>query len=148
MIKERHKNIPASYLILMDNDKILLQRRCNKGYKDGEYGIPSGHVDKGESFTKALIREMKEEIGIVLKPEDVKVVHIIHRKSETGDERIDTFYTAHKWENEIKNMEPNKCDDLSWFPLDNLPDNTINYLKFVFEQIKNKKFYSEYGWEK
>lgn len=91
MLKERHKNIPASYLILMKDNKILLQRRFNTDYKDGEYGIPSGHVEKNESFTKALIREMKEEIGIILKPKDLKVVHVMHRKSEMEEERIDTF---------------------------------------------------------
>jgi 8-oxo-dGTP diphosphatase len=46
MLKQKHKNIPASYLMLMKDDKILLQRRCNTGYKYGEYGIPSGHVEK------------------------------------------------------------------------------------------------------
>ncbi len=147
MTRERYKNIPASYLILMKNDEILLQRRCNTGYKDGEYGIPSGHVEKGESFTKALIREIKEEIGITLKPQNLEVIHVMHRKSEMEEERIDTFFIAHKWKNEIQNMEPHKCDDLSWFPLNNLPDNTINYIRFVFKQIKNKIFYSEYGWE-
>jgi 8-oxo-dGTP diphosphatase len=148
MIKKRHQNIPASYLILIKDNKVLLQRRLNTGYKDGEYVLPSGHVEKEESFTKALIREMIEEIGIILKPEDLKVAHIMHRKSEFKEERIDTFFIAEQWENEIQNMEPEKCDDLSWFPMDNLPDNIIDYIKFVFEKIENKIFYSEYGWEK
>ena len=130
----------------MKGNKVLLQRRFNTGYKDGEYGIPSGHVEKEESFTKALIREIKEEIGIILKPEDLKVAHIMHRKSEFKEERIDTFFIAEQWENEPQNMEPNKCDDISWFPLDNLPDNTIDYIRLVFKYIKDKKFYSEYGW--
>lgn len=145
-MKKKHKNIPVSYLILMKGNKVLLQRRFNTGYKDGEYGIPSGHVEKEESFTKALIREIKEEIGIILKPEDLKVAHIMHRKSEFKEERIDTFFIAEQWENEPQNMEPNKCDDISWFPLDNLPDNTIDYIRLVFKYIKDKKFYSEYGW--
>ena len=146
MLKKRHKNIPASYLILIKDNKILLQRRCNTGYKDGKYGIPSGHVEKNESFTQGLIREIKEEIGITLETKNVNVVHIMHRKSEMGEERIDTFFTTSKWENEPQNMEPKKCDNLSWFPIDNLPDNTITYLKFVFKQIENNNFYSEYGW--
>lgn len=43
-------------------------------------------------------------------------------------------------------MEPNKCDNLAWFPMDNLSDNTIDYVRLVFKKIKNKIFYSEYGW--
>ena len=146
MNKKEPHNMTASYLILIKDNKVLLQRRYNTGYNDGKYGIPSGHVEKGETFTKALIREVKEEIGITLETSDINVAHIMHRKSEEKVEWIDTFYIAHKWENEPQNMEPNKCDDLSWFSLDTLPDNTINYIKFVFEKIENKIFYSEYGW--
>ncbi len=136
----------ASYLILMKDNKVLLQRRYNTGYNDGKYGIPSGHVEKNETFTQTLIREVKEEIGITLKTDDVNIVHIMHRKSEEKVEWVDAFFITNKQQDEVKNMEPNKCDDLSWFPIDNLPDNTIDYIRFVFEQIKDKKFYSEYGW--
>ena len=45
--------------------EILLQLRQNTGYMDNMYDFAcSGHVDKGESYTQALIREAKEEIGI------------------------------------------------------------------------------------
>jgi len=37
MVKERHKVVPASYLVLIKNGKILLQRRFNTGYEDGKY---------------------------------------------------------------------------------------------------------------
>ena len=56
MIKERHKIIPASYLVLIKNNKILLQIRFNTGYEDGKYSRVAGHVDKGETFTEAIIR--------------------------------------------------------------------------------------------
>jgi 8-oxo-dGTP diphosphatase len=146
MNKERNTNFLGSNLVLMQDDKILLQRRYNTGYKDGEYGLPSGHVERGETFTQAIIREVKEEIGIILKIDDVKVVHIMHRKSEDTSEWVSAFCLAHKWENKVQNMEPNKCDDLSWFSINNLPNNTIDYIKLVLKQIKDKKFYSEYNW--
>ncbi len=149
MAKERFKAVPASYLALIKDNKILLQRRFNTGYEDGNYMLPAGHVDRGENFTQACVREMKEEIGISLKLEDVKFVHMMHRDSEEGEQgnRIDVFFTAEKWGGEIKNMEPEKCDDLSWFDLDNLPENTIPYVRQAVDCIKNNKFYSEHGWK-
>lgn len=148
MSQERQKIVPASYLVLIKNGKILLQRRFNTGYEDGKYSMVAGHVDKGETFTQCLIREVKEEAGIMLSSDDSKVVHVMHRNSgtEENNERVDVFFVAEKWDGEIENKEPNKCDDLSWFGLNNLPDNIIPYVKQAIDCIKNKVFYSEYGW--
>lgn len=150
MAKERHREVPASYLVLVKGGKILLQRRFNTGYMDGKYSLPAGHVDKGETFTQCVIREAKEEIGVDLKPEDVKVAHLMHRFSgaEWGDEgyRIDVFFTAEKWENTPEIKEHDKCDDLSWFDLNNLPDNMIPYIRKALDFINKKVFYSELGW--
>lgn len=66
----------------------------------------------------------------------------MHRRQD--DERIDFFFTADKWEGEIVNTEPEKCDDLSWFPLDNLPSNTIPYIKYAIECVWKNVSYSEY----
>jgi len=150
MPKEIHKNIPASYLVLIKDNKVLLQRRFNTGYEDGKYSMVAGHVDKGENFTEAIIREAKEEAGILLKSEDLKVVHIMHRDSgnRENNERVDVFFTTEKWDGEIEIKEPHKCDDLSWFELNNLPNNVIPYIRQAIDHINNGVFYSEYGWHK
>jgi len=150
MKKERFKAIPASYLVLIKDGKVLMQKRFNTGYEDGKYSLPAGHVDAGENFTQCVIREIKEEITIDLDVKDLKAVHMMHRNSGEGEigNRIDVFFTADKWQGEIKNNEPHKCDDLSWFELDNLPENTISYIKQAIDCIKNKIFYSERGWQK
>lgn len=151
MGKERHKITPASYLILIKDNKVLLLRRFNTGYKDGQYSMIAGHVDKGETFTACIIREAKEEAGIVLKPENLKVSHVMNRDSSGGidvgdNERIDIFFVADSWKGKIENKEPNKCDDLSWFPLDKLPENVIPYIRSAIENHLNGIFYSEFGY--
>jgi ADP-ribose pyrophosphatase YjhB (NUDIX family) len=155
MAKERNKHVPASYLALIKDSKILLQRRFNTGFQDGKYSLPAGNVERGETFTQCVIREIKEEIGIDLKEEDLKVVHVMQRDSrkdypqgvaEGINERMDIFFTAEKWQGNIENKEPEKCDNLAWFDLDSLPDNIISYVKRAVDCIKNKNFYSEYGW--
>ncbi len=148
MAKERHKNIPACYLVLFKENKVLLLRRFNTGYEDGKYSMIAGHVDPGESFSKCMIREAEEEAGIVVKSEDLEFAHLVHRKSKKFDEdRVDVFFVAEKWEGELVNKECHKCDDLSWFDLDDLPENILPYLNQVLNGIKNKVFYSEYDWE-
>lgn len=143
-MKIRHKAVPAVYLILKKDDKILLARRCNTGYQDGNYHLPSGHVEEAEFPTAALIREAKEEIGIDLSTSNLRFVHVLYRlkHDETG-ERIDLFFTADKWRGEIINMEPNKCDDLRWIKPSELPDNMTPYIRHILKCIKKSILYSE-----
>ena len=148
MSKERHKIVPASYLVLLKDNKILLLRRFNTGYEDDKYSMVAGHVDKGETFTQCIIREAEEKTGIILKPENLKAAHVMCKNSgtEENSERVDVFFVVERWDGKIENREPNKCDDLSWFDLDNLPDNVIPYIRQAIDCIKNKIVYSEQGW--
>jgi len=125
MAKDRFKIVPASYLVLMKDKQILMMRRFNTGFQDGRYSLVSGHLDGNETFKQCMIREAKEEAGIDIKEEDMEIVHAMHRREMSNPveirERMDIFIKVEKWQGEIKNMEPQKCDDLSWFPPNNLP---------------------------
>jgi 8-oxo-dGTP diphosphatase len=145
MLNERFKVIPAVHLLLIRDGKILLLRRANSGFYDGSYSVVAGHLDGGETATMAMIREAKEECGVILDPENLRMVHIIHRKST--DERVDFFYVADNWDGEPINMEKNKCDDLSWFSLNELPDNMVPYVKHGILSFNDGIFFSEFGWD-
>ncbi len=139
----RFKLVISIYLILIRDNKVLLLRRQNTGYEDGKYGLPSGHLEDNESITKGLQREVKEEIDIDINPKEMKLVHTIHRKEK--DIRVDFFFSVKKYKGTPKNAEPDKCDDLDWFPLDKLPKNTIFYIKKAIENSLDKKIFSETG---
>ena len=137
--------VGSSYLFLIKDNKILLQRRFQTGYEDGNYGVPAGHLEGEETAREGCVREIKEEIGIDLKPENLDVVHVMFRKA-SHDERIDFFVTASSYKGEVRNCEPHKCDDLRWFPLNELPQNTVEYVRTAIEHYKNRITYSEFGW--
>lgn len=129
-----------------------MSRRFNTGFMDEKYGLVAGHGESAESFTKTIIREAKEEANIILKAKSLRVIHVMHRFEMQNNpelrERVDIFFTAKKWQGKIKNMEPDKCDDLSWFPINKLPPNTIPYIKQAIHNIRKKIFYSEFGYKK
>lgn len=134
----------ASYLILRKDGQILFARRCNTGYQDGNYQVPAGHVDAGESPSEALIREVKEEIGIDIQPEDVKFVHTSFRpKIDSTGDRVDYFFEVTKWDGEVVNCEPGKCDDLVWCSPTNMPDNTTLHVRVAIACIENGEPFSE-----
>lgn len=140
--------IPAVYLVLRREGKVLLLRRCNTGYADGNYSLIAGHVDPGETCLQAVIREAKEEAGLDLRSEDVEVRYIMHRDSgqKSENQRMDVFYEAKQWSGEPVNMEPQKCDDLSWFATDALPAELLDYVKVALERMEEGEFFSEFGW--
>jgi len=132
--------------VLIKEGKILLLRRYSTGYEDGNYSFVAGHLDQGETFRQAMAREAKEEAGIIVDPKKLRVVHVMQRtRNADNGERIDVFMMADEWFGQVKNMEPERCDDLNWFSLNSLPENTIPFLRQVLDCIKNKVFYSEFG---
>ncbi len=42
------------------------------------------------------------------------------------------------FEGNPENKEPQKCDHVDWYDLENLPDNTLPHVKFALTNIKNK----------
>ena len=134
----------ASHLFLVRDDKILLGRR--KGaWKAGYYSVPAGHLDGEETAAGAMLREAKEETDVEMERSDLRLVHVSHRKA-LECEYIDFFFEAIKWKGNPKIMEPDKCDDLSWYKFNALPENTVAYIREAIEKYRQGILYSESGW--
>ena len=144
MKKERFKLISAVHLFLMHEGQVLLSRRFQTGYEDGKYSVVAGHLDGGEEIKAAMKREAREEVGIELADEDVRVVGVMHRQAE--DERVDFFLVAERWAGEPRNCEPEKCDELSWFELDRLPENMVPYVRRALENYRAGRWFDSFGW--
>lgn len=143
---KRFQLFAAVHLFLIRDGSVLMLRRFQTGYEDGNYSVPAGHLDGGETVKAAMIREAKEECGIDIAEEDLTVSGVMHRLS--NDERIDFFLTAENWGGTIVNAEPHKCDELGWFPWHALPPNTIPYVRFALEQVRQSgQVFSSYGWD-
>jgi 8-oxo-dGTP pyrophosphatase MutT (NUDIX family) len=144
---ERFTLRAAVYLILFKDEKVLLSRRLNTGWMDGSYSLISGHIDGDESVFEAMIREALEEAGIKIYKKNLKPLKVVHSKSADGKEYISFFFIAEDWEGEPSIKELDKCDDMSWFPIKSLPENTIPDIKDVIENYQDGVSFAESGWE-
>ena len=143
-MEERYKSkIVVDLLLKRKNEngkeEILLLLRENTGHLDGYYDLPGGHVEKDEDLFAAMIREAKEEIGIDVFREDMKIVHIYHhfRKS-----MLKLVFSVNKYKGNFINNEPEKCKELKWFEVENLPDNIIPKIREEILNVENGVFYS------
>ena len=92
-----------------------------------------------------MIREAHEEIGIKLFSSQMKVAHVMHRK--TNRLNVDVFFDCRSWEGSIKNLEPEKCKKLEFFALEALPSNIVDYNAIALNHVLNGEVYSEIGWD-
>lgn len=137
----------AVFILLLREADVLLLRRANTGYRDGQYTLPAGHLDGNETAITAAIRETREEVGVSIAPEDARVVAVVHRGPEAdGDvEYVDFYVAASRWDGEPANTEPEKCDGIVWASLDQLPAETIPYVVEAITHVRAGIWFSTYG---
>ncbi|WP_242831145.1 8-oxo-dGTP diphosphatase [Butyrivibrio fibrisolvens] len=91
----RTEIVELTVLCLISNgNKVLLQNRIKDDWKG--YTLPGGHVEPGESFVDAVIREMKEETGLeISNPKLVGVKQFPIKDSKYENGRYIFFFSKH-----------------------------------------------------
>lgn len=145
-LKNRYPFVTAVHWFAFNlNGEVLLSRRFKTGYKDGQFSLPAGHVEGGETATEALIREVKEEVGVELKTNEIEFCHVMHRNNVAEPfERIDFFFATYNFTGEYENKEPEKCDLLAWYHPSKLPDTMVGYVQEALAKVVKKEVYSEF----
>ncbi len=112
-------------VIIDERGRILIARRRDDLHQGGLWEFPGGKVEKGESVTEALTRELKEELGIAV-GETEPLLDVGH---DYGDRHV--FLDVHRvlhWEGEPRGVEgqplawvlPSALDDFQ-LPEANVP---------------------------
>lgn len=142
--KKREKAVVAVYLIMEMGNEILFALRQNTGYQDGNWNLPSGHVEDGELPIPALLREVREELDVDIFDFEPKLVHVCFRPQhdETGN-RLDLFFLVPKSCRIPTNAEPHKCAKLEWFRHYELPENTTPHVRHAIECWRAGVVFSE-----
>ncbi|MBR5369982.1 MAG: NUDIX domain-containing protein [Bacilli bacterium] len=123
----------AVHMLIIKDNKLLVQKRKGSKLWPGYYAVPAGHIDEGENQYDALIREAKEELGIVINPENIINSYVVLRRNffEIDGKRlepyIDYYFEINEYEGTPKIIEEDKCDELIWADINNLPEPFINY---------------------
>lgn len=132
--------IGAGALIFNDEGKILLMKRGTSAKNEiGHYTIPGGTVEFGETMKDAVIRETREEIGCEIEI-DGQLPAIDHIIPSEKQHWVTTIFTGRITSGTPKILEVEKCDEMDWFSLDNLPSplsSSLQYALINFYNIDN-----------
>ncbi|WP_067471214.1 NUDIX hydrolase [Nocardia amamiensis] len=134
------------HVLLVRGGELLLSRRRSQDEFDGRWHLPAGRLEVGESVTAGAVREAREETGVDIDPNDLSFVHVAHVVAAGREPRLGLFLETSRWLGEPVNREPDNCYELRWFPLDELPDDIIEYPLAAIRGRARGEWYSERGW--
>ena len=123
----------AVHMIINKDNKILLQKRKGTKLWPGYYALPAGHIEEGETQYDALVREAKEELGIDINLKNIKNSYVVLRRNyfkidgKILEPYIDYYFEINEYDGVPQIMEKDKCDELIWSDIYNLPKPFINY---------------------
>lgn len=135
----------AHLLLYNEHDALLMIRRASTGFEDGNFSVVAGHLED-EPARAAARREGKEEANIDIEDDDLEFVHLMHRRKPNGEIKLDFFFRCTRWSGQVENAEPHKCDLMDWYPEDDLPPNTIPYIRTALDHVHEGRSFSEFGW--
>ncbi|MET9778815.1 NUDIX domain-containing protein [Streptomyces sp. NPDC006367] len=142
-------NVVGVHLYLERDGQVLLGlRHPSSAYAGGAWHVLAGHCEE-EAATACLVREAREEAGLVIDPADVDLVHTVHmRERPTDPPRIQLFFRARRWEGTPEIREPDKCVAWQWWSTKDLPEPTVSYTCTAIEGIRAGRAYTELGWSR
>lgn len=134
----------AVFVFLIKGNKALLIERMRTGFNDNTWSVPAGKLDPDESVVEGAMREVREEIGIIVKKRNLSTPLALNFRGEFGD-RIFFFFICRTWSGTPKNNEPDRHGQVKWFALNKLPLGVNKHVDFALKKILKGETYAEYG---
>lgn len=127
-------------LLLQNHGSILLLKQTKPN--GGNYSLVGGTIERKEFAVATLIRESREEAGIILSPDDLELVHVLHKRSRK-EHRIVLYFRAYYYAGEPESKEREKFENVSWWPLKALPLKLTDTVRHVLKAYNAGLLYSE-----
>lgn len=135
---ENSPKVGAGVVILRDGKTLLAKRKGSHG--SGMWGTMGGHVEFGETPMEAAKREALEELGIEIG--NLQFVSCLNLIRE-GKHYLDCSFTAELISGEPTIKEPDKIEEIGWYPVDALPSPLFEPVRVVLEGLKTGQQYFE-----
>ncbi|MDS1268989.1 NUDIX domain-containing protein [Lipingzhangella sp. LS1_29] len=132
------------HVLLRDDTHLLLVHRANTGSCDGMWTLPSGRLHSWEALSQRASREVREQLALYVPVQDLEFAHVTHHRG--SEDRIGFFFATSRWHGHPHNAEPDRHDAVSWFHLDDLPENLLDYCATGIHHYRRGIPFSLHNW--
>lgn len=120
---------------IVENGELLLVKR-RRNPEAGRWGLPGGKVDPFEPVTDATAREIREELGIIIKPKTL--LCLVEQVDRAADQHwIAPVFRIEHFEGTPAIMEPDALSEVRWFDLEGLPDELTEATKQAVAALRS-----------
>jgi 8-oxo-dGTP diphosphatase len=148
-VPDTQRSVIDVFLLLTRGDEVLLGLREGTGFADGMWNLPSGKAEQDETAVAAVIREAREEIGVILCPGQLSFAAAVQCRNSAADVRMGLFFHAEASADLGAgpfNAEPHKCAKVAWHPLSMLPEPVMPYSALGVSLYLSGARYGTLGW--
>ena len=132
--------VGVGVIIQNSANEILIGKRI--GSHAPLFSIPGGHLENGESFEAAAIKEVFEETGLIIyNPKVICVTNNIRTYQSEGKHYISVNLFADEFSGQVEVKEKHKCEWWKWFALHEIPQPQFDASQFAIECFQKKLFY-------
>lgn len=130
------KIVAKALLTDSSNNLLLLNRGLTHPNFPGHYDLPGGEVEYGESWGTAVVREIKEETGVIVDvgqldkvfeqqhPTVLHVLYVVHLNEEKPDVKLSWEHKSFQWITPLDILARSMPEGVDKYYLD-----VIQYLK-------------------
>ncbi len=121
--------------------RLLLGRRVDDAYGNGDYSCGGGHVEPGENLAEAARREIREEWGIEIG--EPRFLCVINLRSYNGLHWVSFGFTAPWIAGEPGPEAAGEFAGHGWYDLDALPTPLFRPVPCYLEALRTGRSYFE-----
>jgi 8-oxo-dGTP diphosphatase len=129
-------------VMVMKDGKILLGKRIGNKHGAGEYALPGGKLEFGETLEECAVRETMEESGLTIA--NLRLLCTSDLLKYPPQHFVDVGFVADWKSGEPQTMEPDKLEGWAWYNLDELPSPLFACLDAYIESYKTGRKYFTY----
>lgn len=138
---EQRPMVGIGVLILNERGEVLLGLRT-ASHGAGEWALPGGHLEFGETVFQTAKREVKEETDLDIDTfELISVCDEMRYIVSDGKHYLNLGVVGTYVGGEPKAMEPHKCREWRWFPLDQLPEPLFESTELTLRSFRDGILY-------